>query len=99
MAEQEYTREDLLETIHGLVTQFAYRTQWRGGPAFGTGGLSALEDAFAVLGWGDPYPCPAGRCQHKGCQAWATCGTPTPDGGYKRTCGPHVEAARTGREA
>jgi hypothetical protein len=45
--------------------------------AYTTGGLSALEEAFAYLGWKDPQPCPENLCEncHKG---FATCGTPTP---------------------
>jgi hypothetical protein len=43
-------------TIEDLVRQFAYQTVVDGVLCYTTGGLSALEDAFAVLGWGDPHP-------------------------------------------
>jgi hypothetical protein len=51
-----WTTDDLIETIEDLVRQFAYPTNKDGAPAYTAGGLSALEGAFAVLGWSDPYP-------------------------------------------
>lgn len=74
--------------IEDLVRQFAYPTAKDGVPALTTGGLSALEGAFAVLEWTDPYPCPEEACEMDGCGEWATSGTPTPDG-YKRVCSRH----------
>lgn len=89
-----FTPEELLETVEDLVRQFAYPGRvMDGAPSLTTGGLSALEGAFAVLGWSDPYPCPEGACEHPGCTEWATCGTPTPDG-YKRLCGMHYREAQ-----
>jgi len=82
----------LRETIADLLYQFAYDTTYRNGPALTTGGLSALEDAFAVLGWSDPHRIPEEKCQTARCPKRATCGTPTPDG-YKRLCGDHYRAA------
>lgn len=80
---------ELLETIEDLVRQFAYQTVKDGVPCLGTGGLSAMESAFEVLGWEeDPHPVPDQACEAPGCTAWATCGTPTPDG-YRRLCGAH----------
>lgn len=82
------------EALEGMVTQFAYWSESAGG--YHTGGLSALEDAFDVLGWDDPHPAPEARCDEPGCMAQATCGWPTrpggtgPNGGYRRTCGPHM---------
>lgn len=81
----------LTETVEDLVTQFAYEGKRDGQPAYSTGGLSALEGAFAVLGWDDPHPAPERSCEHDDCSAWASCGTPTPDG-YKRLCGEHYRA-------
>ena len=48
--------DTLRETVEDLVRQFAYETVVDGVPCLWTGGLSALEGAFAVLGWSDPYP-------------------------------------------
>lgn len=83
-----WTNDGLMETIEDLVRQFAYSTVRDGVPCLSDGGLSALEGAFAVLGWESPYPCPEGACEAPGCAEWATCGTSTPDG-YKRLCGNH----------
>jgi hypothetical protein len=55
----EPTIEELRGAVEDLVCQFAYEGQTRSGlPALTTGGLSALENAFAVLGWKDPHPAP-----------------------------------------
>lgn len=80
-------------TVEDLVRQFAYESSVDGMPAYSTGGLSALEGAFDVLGWSDPHPAPEMACQHEGCGTWASCGTPTPDG-YKRLCYDHYRAVR-----
>lgn len=96
----EFTAADFRETIKDLVIQFGYQTTRNGVPCVWTGGLSALEGAFTVLGWDDPHPLPEMGCEHPGCPEWATCGTPTPDG-YKRLCGAHfreVNAAKGGAE-
>jgi hypothetical protein len=50
-----WTTDELRETVEDLVRQFAYRTSVDGVPAYTAGGLSALEGAFAVLGWDDPH--------------------------------------------
>lgn len=76
------------ETIEDMARQFAYPTVKDGVACLTTGGLSALEGAFHDLGWEDPHPVPEQACQAEGCAAWATCGTPTPDG-YKRLCYEH----------
>lgn len=83
--------DELRDALLDMVTQFAHQTVKDGVPCYSTGGLSALEHAFSVLGWDDPHPCPENACQMPGCTAWATCGTPTPDG-YKRLCGTHDRA-------
>lgn len=49
------TADELRETVEDLVLQFAYPTTKNGVPVLTTGGLSALEGAFAVLGWDDPH--------------------------------------------
>jgi hypothetical protein len=84
--------DELRQTVEGLLQQFAHQTMSGGVPAYTTGGLSALEGAFAVLGWSDPYPVPEMACEWDGCNRWASCGTPTADG-YKRLCGAHYTEA------
>lgn len=87
--------EELRDGLESMVYQFAYQTS---GPAFHTGGLSALEEAFELLGWSDPHPCPEQKCETDECREHATCGTPTPDG-YKRLCGDHYMALTPRKES
>jgi hypothetical protein len=78
--------EDLADALDDMVRQFAYT----GGGTRTTGGLSALEHAFDVLGLDDPHPlAPEEMCDEPGCKEEITCGTPTPTG-YRRTCGKHL---------
>ncbi len=79
------------EALESMVRQFAYTGTKDGAPCYYTGGLSALEDAFEVLGWDDPQPCPENKCQREGCPAYADCGQPTANGGYERVCGKHLD--------
>lgn len=51
----EAERDVLREALVGMVLQFAHRGQCDGYTVLGTGGLSALERAFAALGWDDPH--------------------------------------------
>jgi hypothetical protein len=92
---ESLTTDELLETVEDLVRQFACTTVSDGVSAYSTGGLSALEDAFAALGWDDPHPAPEMACEHPGCNQWATCGTLTGDG-YKRVCGTHFQGFTAG---
>jgi hypothetical protein len=80
----------LREALEGMVWQFAHRFARNGRRYLGTMGLSALEDAFAALGWNDPHPCDdeGFGCARPGCAEWATCGQPTPDG-YEWLCSTH----------
>ena len=81
------TRAERAEAaLADMVRQFASWSNKAGG--YTTGGLSALEDAFEVLGWGDPHPAPAAACDEPGCQRQADCGWPSP-AGYRHTCGEH----------
>jgi hypothetical protein len=73
------------EALESMVHQFAHWDDKAGG--YTTGGLSALEDAFHVLGWDDPHPYPEGRCHR--CKRQGTIGTPTKDG-YKWSCHEHA---------
>lgn len=86
------TNEQLREALEDMVYQFGYDCSKNGRPAIFTGGLSALEGAFEVLGWDDPYVIPdpvwcdapvEPRCPNR-----TTSGTPTPNG-YKRFCREH----------
>lgn len=85
--------DDWRETVEDLVRQFAYQGERDGVPVYFTGGLSVLEGAFSVLGWNDPHPAPEMACERPGCNTWATCGTPTPDG-YKRLCYDHYREVK-----
>lgn len=78
--------DQLLQVSENLIRQFAYYSNG----AFHTSGLSALEDAFDVLGWDDPHPDKEAQCQIKGCKEQATCGAPTKKG-CKRMCHKHYE--------
>lgn len=83
--------EALREALEDMVNQFALPCKTADGKcALGSGGLSALEAAFDVLGWDDPHPAPWRACEARGCEEAATCGTLTGDG-YKRLCGDHYE--------
>lgn len=80
------------DALEDMVYQFGYDCVKDGQPALCTGGLSALEGAFAALGWAEPYVIPdpvwcdapvTPRCPNR-----TTCGTPT-TAGYKRFCHDH----------
>lgn len=43
------------EVLEDMVYQFGYQGVIKGKPVISTGGLSALESAFAALGWEDPH--------------------------------------------
>jgi hypothetical protein len=83
---------ELREALEGMVYQFGYwGVRDEGGSEVGgffTGGLSALEEAFRLLGYGDFMPAPEVECCMPDCHGQATCGAPHPDG-YRRTCGKH----------
>lgn len=87
-APRETAERDALES---MVHQFAYWSDKAGG--YWTGGLSALEEAFDVLGWDDPHPEPEARCDEPGCMGQITCGWPSANG-YRRTCYDHSEYPR-----
>jgi hypothetical protein len=80
--------KELLEVIKDLVLQFAYWSEKSCG--YMTGGLSALERAFEVLGWEDPHPYPDHKCEIENCNKQATCGNfDFMKGKYLRTCHLH----------
>ncbi len=93
--------ECILTALEDMVYQFGYDTVVDGYPALTTGGLSALEEAFEVLGWTDPYVVPnpiwcdapvVPRCPNR-----TTSGTPTPNG-YKRYCREHMQFWREAQQ-
>lgn len=55
--EMEASQEkvDFRYVLESMVHQFAFQTTVNGELALTTGGLSTLEEAFAALGWSDPY--------------------------------------------
>jgi len=62
-----YSKKELCDCIESMARQFAYQDVVDNKACLTTGGLSALERAFGVLGWGDPHPVPEDECQHPGC--------------------------------
>lgn len=82
--------------LEDMVWQFAYRNDGQGKkpPVLFTGGLSALEHAFSVLGWPDPKPCPDASCDIEACQRWPHSGNPMPDGDYWNLCSQHSALMR-----
>ena len=88
--------DELRDALLDMVQELAYRGTYDGKPAYITGGLSALKQAFVVLGWSDPHPCPERACQYPGCNDWSSCGTPTKDG-YRHVCGKHWIQLREGQ--
>lgn len=78
------------DALESMVRQFAYWSDSAGG--YWTGGLSALEEAFEVLGWSDPQPAPEVRCDEPGCMKQSSCGWRAPfPVRYRRTCGDHMD--------
>jgi hypothetical protein len=90
---REVLPDRLREALEGMVWQFAHRSVRDGHRSLSTMGLSALEDAFEVLGWDDPRRCDEEGlgCAWPGCEEWATCGEPTPHG-YEWRCSAHRDA-------
>jgi len=64
----------LHEALVDMVYQFAYRGMQDNKRIFMTGGLSALEGAFYVLGWDDPhFVGDEHGCEIAGCERWSGC--------------------------
>ena len=85
----------LKESLENMCCQFAFWSESKGGQW--TGGISALEEAFNVLGWEDPHVDESTQCNEPGCRKEATYGTPTKNG-YKRLCYEHFEAAEAAKK-
>ena len=81
----------LREALEDMVNQFAYWSE-SDPPGQITGGLSALEGAFAALGYDEPHPADHLRCDEPGCRKQSSAGTPTMTG-YRRTCHEHYPEA------
>lgn len=82
--ERERTLRDALDN---MVRQFACTANGKRS----TGGLSALEQAFEVLGLDDPHSLDTKEiCDEPGCNAPRTCGWPS-SAGYRNTCGKHYK--------
>ena len=80
------------EALEEMVWQFGYRGVKNNKPVIHTGGLSALESAFSVLGWDDTHYLPEEgyTCEVVGCMEEDTAGTHWGNSGlYLRLCHEH----------
>lgn len=62
--------------LEAMVRRFAF---WSSG-GFAHGGDPALVEAFAALGWQNPYPAPDEHCCWEGCENRGTILVPGPAG-------------------
>ena len=89
------------EALEDMVWQFAYRDTKGNKPVLHTGGLSALEGAFEVLGWEDPKvieDTDGVICDVKNCPEWVTNqGMGWRNTGYWCLCSGHHEQSRSGK--
>lgn len=90
---------DLKEALESMVYQFGYRGVKDGKPCIGTGGLSALEEAFFALGWDDPtfIQEDGNTCEIDGCMEEPSCGQPWGKE-YLHLCYKHSDMQRNGIE-
>lgn len=79
------------DALLGMVEQFACHGHDSKRRWLHTGGLSALEDAFAALGWDDPHYTEEGGCEIAGCMAFSTC-----VGAYPRSRAAHSDDPQRG---
>ena len=85
------------DALEGMVWQFAHRGVRDNKPILWTGGLSALEDAFEVLGWTDPkyFEDMEDICDVEGCMEWVVSqGTGWAETGYWCLCREHSQSSR-----
>lgn len=81
------------EALEGMVSQFSYRGTRGKRLHLNTGGLSALEYAFKVLGWDDPHFVDTeNSCNIAGCYGWAVSGLNWGDL-YLNLCSEHTQEA------
>lgn len=86
--------DELRRALEEMVWQFAFRTVVKGRAALSNGGLSALEDAFDVLGWPDPYfPVDPPVCDIEGCPDWQVAAIRW-RGVYTQVCREHSAESR-----
>ena len=87
------------EALEAMVFQFGYYGVKDDKPIIFTGGLSALESAFEILGWDDPHYLPEEgyTCEIQGCMKHDTCGTHWGDKLYLRLCSSHYADSYTGK--
>lgn len=78
--------------LEDMVRQYAGWDARVGG--YSTVCMSALEDAFDVLGWDDPHVDEDAQCDEPGCLRQASCGWPVNADTYRTTCGEHYRDAR-----
>lgn len=98
---------ELQSALESMVWQFAYHglSHGRKSRRISTGGMSALEEAFYVLGWPDPMTvlrkgnADTSACFVKGCAGWVEASGPwiTDCEYYVCLCSEHFEAAHRGR--
>lgn len=82
--------DELRAALEAMAFQFGQRANTTEGPKLGTGGLSALEQAFDVLGWEDPRDVDGElACDIEGCLRWSESGLWWGDL-YLRLCGTHT---------
>ena len=82
------------EALEDMVWQFAHNGVKDGRPMLYTGGLSALEGAFAALGWENPHYLTGEEaeqecCDIEGCMQFAVSGLRW-DGLYLCLCATHT---------
>ncbi len=88
-AEQECVR--LREALEGMVWQFAHRTVSGKKRYLSAGGLSALEEAWDALGWGNQQRhVKELGCARDGCEQWVEAGLTDDDGSYVSLCSDHA---------
>ena len=91
----------LLLALEGMAWQFAHRGTKNGKSVMHTGGLSALEHAFRVLGWDDPRyfdDIDGAICDTWGCAEWVEAqGGMWAETGYWCLCRIHSDAFRKGK--
>lgn len=87
----------LVQALEGMVWQYGLRViSDDGRPALGTGGMSALEQAFDALGWADPHEVSGSNlCEIVDCAEWRTSGMDW-DGLYLGLCSDHAIQALKG---
>ena len=94
----KYMDNPCQEALESMVWQFAYRVTKAKRLALSSGGLSALEEAFGVLGWDEPHyvqnkDC---KCEVIGCYNWLAAGEIW-EGLYLLVCSHHWHDSVTGK--